>query len=103
MVQPQIYFSGFVRQDPNTQHDKRVQWEDEGVYDHKNMGNQADDAQAKGKIKKFCPSAVMRIKIIERNGAGGFVFAKKYKWTDWKEKLSGRILPKEEVIDEGVL
>ncbi|WP_299683703.1 CPBP family intramembrane glutamic endopeptidase [uncultured Dokdonia sp.] len=28
-----------------------------------------------------------------------FVFAKKYKWTNWKEKLSGRILPKEEVLN----
>jgi hypothetical protein len=28
-----------------------------------------------------------------------FVFAKKYKWTHWKDKLTGRILPKE-VIEE---
>ena len=31
-----------------------------------------------------------------------FVFAKKYKWTHWKEKLTGDILPKE-VIEEGAL
>jgi len=28
-----------------------------------------------------------------------FVFAKKYKWTNWKEKLTGRILPNEEVLN----
>ena len=26
------------------------------------------------------------------------ILGKKYKWTNWKEKLSGRILPKEEVL-----
>jgi len=27
------------------------------------------------------------------------IFAKKYKWTNWKEKLTGRILPNEEVLN----
>ncbi|WP_299215631.1 CPBP family intramembrane glutamic endopeptidase [uncultured Dokdonia sp.] len=31
-----------------------------------------------------------------------FVFAKKYKWTNWKDKLTGRILPKE-IIEVEVL